>query len=100
MNPRASATFCHWPWDRSTPPGQDGPSWVSRPVSSRRTTSSAPARPTAASRGVAVVEVRQVADPDRLLGGELEAEEVLEGAREAGPPGIGLDLRQGHVVDQ
>ena len=31
MKPRASASFCHWPNDSSTPPGQVGPSCVSRP---------------------------------------------------------------------
>ena len=35
MKPRASASFCHWPNDTSTPPGQVGPSCVSRPRGKR-----------------------------------------------------------------
>src|SRR6266576_5914540 len=49
MKPRASASFCHWPNDSSTPDGHVGPSCVSRPVVIRATTSPAPARSTAAS---------------------------------------------------
>ncbi len=36
MKPRASASFCHWPKDTSTPPGQVGPSCVSRPEAKAR----------------------------------------------------------------
>ena len=49
MKPRASASFCHCPNDTSTPSSHVGPSCVSRPLGSRATTSSAPARPTAAA---------------------------------------------------
>ena len=61
-------------------PGQVGPSCVSSPPASRATTSSAPARSTAADDRRLVVEARHVADADGLPGAELEAEEVLEGA--------------------
>src|SRR5438128_1344976 len=47
MKPRASANFCHWPNDSSTPYGHVGPSCVSRPDVRRATTSPAPARSTA-----------------------------------------------------
>src|SRR5437016_5237963 len=47
MKPRASASFCHWPNDSSTPHGHVGPSCVSRPDARRATTSPAPARSTA-----------------------------------------------------
>src|SRR5256886_15250136 len=47
MKPRASASFCHWPNDSSTPHGHVGPSCVSRPDDRRATTSPAPARSTA-----------------------------------------------------
>src|SRR5688572_32591609 len=43
----ASASFCHCPPERSTPPGQLGPSWVDSPSGSRSMTSTAPARSTA-----------------------------------------------------
>src|SRR5262249_21572335 len=49
MNPRASASFCHCPNDSSTPPGHVGPSCVSRPAVKCVTTSTAPARSTAAT---------------------------------------------------
>jgi len=32
MNPRASASFCHWPKLISTPPGQVGPNCVCKPA--------------------------------------------------------------------
>ena len=51
MNPRARASFCHCPTESSTPSCHDAPSWVSMPSGRRSTTSSAPARPTAASTG-------------------------------------------------
>ena len=50
------------------------------------TTSSAPARPTAADDRRLVVEPRHVAEADRLAGAELEAEEVLERAGQALAP--------------
>src|ERR1700674_3439782 len=49
MKPRASASFCHWPNESSTPDGHVGPSCVSRPDFRRATTSPAPARSTAAT---------------------------------------------------
>src|ERR1700674_2190962 len=49
MKPRASASFCHWPNESSTPDGHVGPSCVSRPDVRRATTSPAPARSTAAT---------------------------------------------------
>ncbi len=48
MKPRASASFCHWPNEISTPPGHVGPSCVSSPDVKWATTSLAPARSTAA----------------------------------------------------
>src|SRR5262245_14773981 len=47
MKPRASASFCHWPKDTSTPSGHVGPSCESSPAFRRTTPSSAPARATA-----------------------------------------------------
>ena len=64
MNPRASASFCHWPNDTSTPSSHVGPSCVSSPRARRSTTSSAPAR---VDRGLdrgPVVEPLEVADAD------------------------------------
>ena len=69
MNPRASASFCHWPTDTSTPSSQVGPSWVSSPAGSRSMTSSAPARSTAALDRGAVVDARQVAEADAAPAG-------------------------------
>ena len=83
MKPRASASFCHWPKLTSTPPGHVGPSCVSSPAVSRTTTSSAPARPTAVDHRRLVVEARHVADAHGVARAELEAEEILERARQA-----------------
>ena len=83
MKPRASASFCHWPNDTSTPPGQVGPSCVSRPAGRRATTSSAPAALDRGGDRPLVVQARHVADAHRVAGGKLEAEEVLEGAGQA-----------------
>ena len=100
MKPRASASFCHWPKLTSTPPGQVGPSCVSRPARSRTTTSSAPARPTAATTAALVVEARQVADAHRVARLELEAEEILERARQARAPLGGVNPREIGAIDQ
>ena len=100
MNPRASASFCHCPKLTSTPSGQVGPSWVSSPASKRSMTSSAPARPTAASDRRLVVVARLVAEPDAVLGAELEPEEVLERAGQPGPPPVGRHAGQVDAVDE
>ena len=46
-----------------------------------------------------VVEARDVADADGVLGLELEAEEVLERPGEACPPGLGRHRGQVDAVD-
>ena len=88
MKPRASASFCHWPNDTSTPSGHVGPSCVSSPDGSRATTSSAPARSTAAMHRRLVVEPRHVAEADGVPRAELEAEEILERARQRVAPRV------------
>ena len=83
MKPRASASFCHWPKLTSTPSGQVGPSCVSSPDASRSTTSSAPARSTAATTAGSSSSRGTSPTPTRVARPELEAEEVLERARRA-----------------
>ena len=100
MKPRASASFCHWPNDTSTPPGHVGPSCVSRPDGSRATTSSAPARSTAVDDRRLVVQARHVAEADGVARAELEAEEVLERAGQPRAPLVGRHARQRRVVDE
>ena len=72
-----------------------------QPRRSRSTTSSAPARPTAARHRRLVVEARHVADADRLPRAELEAKEVLKGAGQARRATSSADMRaSGCAVDQ
>ena len=100
MNPRASASFCHWPNETSTPPGQVGPSWVSRPAGRRATTSSAPGPVHRGGDRRLVVEARHVAHAHRVAGEQLEAEEVLEGAGQARAPLVRPHARQRRAVHQ
>ena len=89
MKPRASASFCHWPNDTSTPPGQVGPSCVSRPAGSRVDhVVGAGARDRGRDRRL-VVEPRHVAEADGVPRPELEAEEILERAGQPRPPLVG-----------
>ena len=100
MKPRASASFCHWPKLTSTPSGQVGPSCVSSPAASRATTSSAPARSTAATTAGSSSSRGHVADAHGLPRPELEPEEILERAGEPRPPRLGGHARQLDPVHQ
>ena len=100
MKPRASASFCHWPNDTSTPPGQVGPSCVSRPGRQPRDdVVGAGALDGRDDRGL-VVHARHVADADGVAGAELEAEEVLERAGQARAPLVGRHARERRVVHE
>ena len=94
MNPRASASFCHCPKDTSTPSSQSAPSCVSSPAGSavdhvgRR-----PRDPTARSTAAASSCATGHPAPTDVQGAELEAEEVLERAGEAGAPFVGAGIR-------
>ena len=100
MKPRASASFCHWPNDTSTPPGHVGPSCVSRPDGRRATTSSAPRAIDGRDDRGLVVQARHVAEADRLAGAELEAEEILERAGQPRAPLVGRHARERRVVHE
>ena len=109
MKPRARASFCHWPKDTSTPSSQAGPSWVSRPVGQPVDDVLGAGPRDGRLGGRPVVQPVEVPDPDRLLGTQLEAEEVLEGAGQAVPPqghghrrevdAVDLDAPRGRVVE-
>ena len=100
MKPRASASFCHWPKETSTPPGQVGPSCVSSPAGQPRDDVVGPGALDGADDGGLVVEPGHVADADGLARAELEAEEVLEGAGEALAPLVGRHARQRLAVHE
>ena len=99
MNPRASASFCHCPND-------DLDAVVPRRAELRVEPRRQPLDDVAgagpldgAGDGRLVVETRLVADADGVAGGQLEAEEVLERAGQAGPPRRRRDRRQVDAVD-
>ena len=97
---RASASFCHWPNDTSTPPGHVGPSCVSSPDVRRDTTSLGAGPLDRRHHRALVVHASDVAQADRLARAELEAEKVLEGACEARTPFRGGHTRERRVVDE
>ena len=99
MKPRASASFCHWPNDTSTPCGHVGPSCVSN----RRQVNHDIVGARAPDRGDdrrLVVQARHVADADGVAGAELEAEEILKRAGEAVAPLVGAHARELGAVDE
>ena len=100
MKPRASASFCHWPNDTSTPPGQVGPSCVSRPDGRRDDDVVGAGALDGRDDGRLVVQARHVAEADGLARAELEAEEVLERAGQARPPLVGGHAGERRVVDE
>ena len=100
MKPRASASFCHWPNDTSTPSGQVGPSCVSRPAA-RRVDDVVGAGPVdRADDGRLVVEARHVAHADRVPGAELEAKKSWKAPARSRAPRVGAACARAAVVDR
>ena len=100
MKPRASASFCHWPNDRSTPSGHVAPELrVEARLQARDHVVGAGPIDGSDHSGF-VVETRHVAKADRLARQKLEAEEILKRARQAAAPLVRRHSRQRRVVHE
>ena len=100
MNPRARASFCHWPKLTSTPPGQVGPSCVSRPAGSRATTSSAPARRTAVVTAGPSSRRGRSPTPTEWRAGNSKRKKSWNAPARSGAPVDGRHRREIRAVDQ
>ena len=88
---RPRATFCHCPPESSTPSLNLRPSWVLSRSGSTSTMSAASGAPESGDDSLAVIEVLERPDADRVLEGELEPGEVLEPGRGPSPPLLRVD---------
>ena len=99
MNPRASASFCHWPNGASTPFRR-----VARAAyRDLHQTIDDVRRAGAVNRDSdsrLVVEARHVTQPDGLSHEEFEADEVLKRAGQPRAPGVGRHACEWHVIHQ
>ena len=86
ISARAIAMRCHWPPESSAPSVYARESVVSRPCGSASTSSSAPARSSAARIALVVVQQLDRAEADVVAHRQLVVDEVLEDRGDAAPP--------------
>ena len=99
MEARASATRCHWPPERSTPPGRAGSHHVARPAGRcARGLQAAAARGGLHRRPVPAGA--EIAQGDVLAQRQAVAPQVLEHGRGAGAETRRRDVAQRDAVDE